>query len=181
MLGYSIFSNGGGASEPYVEYTISGGAVTAAKLYGFTEIPDYFFYNDSESFMLIDFSQSPSIVTIGQNAFYGCEAESFSSAPFSGVLSIGDAAFSFCTSATFNGAAFSSVSTVGEYAFYSCVNEGFTSLTLGSVGHAVTSIGTGAFYSDTQITAMTIYTTGGVALSGDPWGATSAVITYLSA
>ena len=52
------------------------------------------------------------------------------------------------------------------------------SVTLGSTGNPVTSL-SGAFYRCTQSgLTITIYTQGGAALSGEPWGATNATIEY---
>ena len=69
------------------------------------------------------------------------------------------------------------IQTIGTYAFrYRSTLE---SLTLGSVGNPVTSIGTNAFNSCTQSTlSITIYTSDGSALSGSPWGATNAAIKF---
>lgn len=59
---------------------------------------------------------------------------------------------------------------------------GFTSMTiatLGSVGNPVTSLGAYTFKSCTQSgLTITIYTNGGAALAGEPWGATNATIEY---
>lgn len=54
-----------------------------------------------------------------------------------------------------------------------------TSVTLGSEGHPVSSIQRYPFYGLTQSNlTITIYTTDGAALSGQPWGATNATIVY---
>lgn len=72
------------------------------------------------------------------------------------------------------------IQTIGTYAFrYRSTLE---TVTLGSVGNPVTSIGSNAFGGCTQSTlSITIYTSGGAALSGSPWGATSASIEYRAA
>lgn len=59
------------------------------------------------------------------------------------------------------------------------VCTGLQNVTLGSVGHAVTGLASNTFSGDTQTgLTITIYTTGGAALSGSPWGATNATIEY---
>lgn len=61
--------------------------------------------------------------------------------------------------------------------FYNCVS--LTSVTFGSTGHPVTSLSSNTFASCTQSgLTITIYTQGGAALSGAPWGATNATIVY---
>lgn len=54
-----------------------------------------------------------------------------------------------------------------------------TDITLGSEGHPVTMLGSNAFKNCTQATlTITVYTQGGAALAGEPWGATNATIEY---
>lgn len=61
--------------------------------------------------------------------------------------------------------------------FRGCVS--LTDVTLGSDGHPVSSIGAYTFSGCTQSNlTITIYTQGGAALSGEPWGATNATIEY---
>lgn len=72
------------------------------------------------------------------------------------------------------------VQTIGTYAFR--YRQTLESVTLGSVGNPVTSIAANAFNSCTQSTlSIIIYTSDGSALSGSPWGATSANIEYRAA
>lgn len=72
------------------------------------------------------------------------------------------------------------IQTIGTYAFrYRSTLE---TVTLGSVGNPVTSIGTNTFSGCTQSTlAVTVYTSDGSALSGSPWGATNAAIEFKKA
>lgn len=56
-----------------------------------------------------------------------------------------------------------------------------TNLTLGSIGNPVTFIDTRAFEKSINIKQLKVYTIGGQALAGAPWGATNAAITYLPA
>lgn len=92
--------------------------------------------------------------------------------------------FGNCTSLTTIN--FPSLQTIGAAtqgnagAFYNCIS--LQNVTLGSEGHPVSSIGTGAFFNCTQSgLTITIYTTNGASLSGEPWGATNATIVYEAA
>lgn len=60
-----------------------------------------------------------------------------------------------------------------------CNCTGLQNVQLGSTGHPVTSLLANCFRNCTQSgLTITIYTTGGAALSGSPWGATNATIEY---
>ena len=62
-------------------------------------------------------------------------------------------------------------------AFRACT--GLQNVQLGSEGHAVTALSSYTFSSCTQSgLTITIYTSGGAAISGSPWGATNATIVY---
>lgn len=63
--------------------------------------------------------------------------------------------------------------------FYGC--SSLNSLILGDVGYPINLIENFAFEQCTNLASLTIYTTGGQALEGAPWGATNATITYLPA
>lgn len=71
------------------------------------------------------------------------------------------------------------VNTIGNFSFGNC--SSLTSLKIGSEGYPVKIIGDNAFINCNNLTSLTIYTTGGQALTGAPWGAINATITYLSA
>jgi len=71
------------------------------------------------------------------------------------------------------------VNTIEDFCFGNCY--ALTNLTLGGKGYPVITIGNSAFLNCTNLTKLTIYTTGGQALAGAPWGATNATITYLPA
>lgn len=59
---------------------------------------------------------------------------------------------------------------------------GLTSVTLGSVGHPVTSISNNTFYNCTQSNlTITVYTADGLPLSGSPWGATNTTPDFVQA
>ena len=72
-----------------------------------------------------------------------------------------------------------SVSVIENNAFNGCPIEG--TITLGGVGHPVTSIGSNAF-KNSITTAIEIYVADGVtSLKNQPWGASVASVTYRSA
>jgi len=71
------------------------------------------------------------------------------------------------------------VNIIPRYCFGNCY--ALTNLTLGGKGHPMIAIEDGAFYNCNNLTKLTIYTTGGQALAGAPWGATNTTITYLPA
>lgn len=65
-----------------------------------------------------------------------------------------------------------------------------TSLTLGSPGNPVTYITPyntsgivtlGSFNNNSQLTRITVYTNGGTAIAGAPWGANNATVTFIAA
>ena len=91
----SNLPSGGGATEPYMEEVYdSDGNLIDAKLYGYTKIRDYLFYN--------------------------CMNLALTSLP-AGITSIGDSAFSICinlTSITFEG----TPTTIASNAFNYCTN-----------------------------------------------------------
>lgn len=61
--------------------------------------------------------------------------------------------------------------------FYNCT--GLQNVQLGSISHPVTAIRSDTFANCTQSgLTITIYTSGGASLAGEPWGATNAVIEY---
>lgn len=70
------------------------------------------------------------------------------------------------------------VSKIGAYAFWGL--SGITALTLGGAGNAVLEIGENALLDTTALSSCTVYTSGGEALSGDPFGA-AIEITYAEA
>lgn len=70
-----------------------------------------------------------------------------------------------------------SIEFLAERTFNNCT--GLKYVTLGSEGNPVTAINSNTFYNCTQSgLTITIYTTGGAALAGEPWGATNADIEY---
>lgn len=86
---------GAGDADAYAEYTTNeNGEVVAAKLYGFTTIPEgmFAYCTKLES---VDASQSPGITRIEKRAFYYCESLKSFNIPET-VTYIGDYAFQNC-------------------------------------------------------------------------------------
>ena len=84
-IGSLAAGGGNSAAEPYVEYTLNEeGKITAAKLVGFTSIPDRFFYQQT-ALTSVDFLQSPNITAIGNYAFYGCTHLALTALPVSAL------------------------------------------------------------------------------------------------
>ena len=90
-----------------------------------------------------------SVTSIGNSAFYNCEALSSITIPNS-VTSIGKSAFSGCSSIT-SVVIPDSVTSIGESAFTYC--DSLTSIT---IPNSVTSIGKAAFYYCSALTSVTI-------------------------
>lgn len=139
------------------------------------------------------------IVTVGPYAFRYCRGITEIHLPM--AQSIGSYALQGCIKLT--EIELPSAETVEAYAFSNCTflekailpkvtglsgNNAFNYCTalktvqLGSVGHPVSSLAANTFLNCTQSgLTITIYTTGGAALSGAPWGATNATIIYKEA
>lgn len=166
----------GGAAGQYIEYTFNadGDAVTA-KLHGFTAIPDGCFAY-MKSLESVDITDSPGITSIGNHAFYYCNALTSFTIPDT-VTSIGEYAFCQCTALTSISLP-SGLTSIGKYAFQNCkVATGDITIpgTVGSIGdyafstcsalgsvvisEGVTSIGSGCFMSCAALTSVTIPST----------------------
>jgi len=151
----------------------------------------------------------PKIRKIGNYAFYYCQKLIITSLP-STLEELEDGAFAGCTgltityipetikkigAAAFAGTSISikqfplSVNRLPDQVVGSCYS--ITELTLGGKGYPIEYItpyntsgppySMGSFYDCINLTKLTIYTTGGQALAGAPWGAINATITYLPA
>ena len=138
-------SGGTGATEPYIEETYDAdGNLIGAKLYGYTKIRDYLFF-DCANLALTSLPEG--LTSIGKYAFVNCTNLALTSLP-DGLASIGFKAFADCTSLTsitFKGTPI----TISSSAFDGCAN--LTDIKVPWVEHAV---------------------------SGAPWGAKNATITY---
>jgi len=151
----------------------------------------------------------PKIRKIGNYAFYYCQKLIITSLP-STLEELEDGAFAGCTGLTITsipetikkiGAAAFAGTSISIRQFPLSVNRLpdqviggcylITELTLGGKGHPIeyitpyntsgASYSMGSFFDCINLTKLTIYTTGGQALAGAPWGATNAAITYLPA
>ena len=88
---------GGGATEPYIEEVYdSDGNLIEAKMYGYTKIRGYVFYNCAKLSLT---SLPAGITSIGSSAFYNCA--NLTSITFEGTpTSIASNAFNGCTNLT---------------------------------------------------------------------------------
>ena len=184
-------TGGGGATEPYIEETYDAdGNLIEAKLYGYTKIRDNLYVGCTN---LAHVSFSESLTSIGESAFNSCSNLALTSLP-AGVTSIGSGAFYGCSNLALTSLP-AGVTSIGSGAFNSCSNLALTSLPAG-----VTSIGSYAFSGCTRLTSITFKGTPTIiessafdgctnltdikvpwaegAVSGAPWGATNATITY---
>ena len=161
-------TEGAGATEPYIEETYDAdGNLTGAVMHGYTTVPAFKFYHQLSLASLL----LPSgITSIGEYAFYDCTSLALTSLP-SGVTSIGVQAFSRCTSLALTGLP-SGVTSIDAGAFDDC-----TGLTLITFEGTPTSIDSTAFEGCTNLTSIKVPWAQG-AVSGAPWGAMNATITY---
>ena len=184
-------TGGAGATEPYIEETYDAdGNLIGAKMYGYTKIRDHLFAKCSN---LVLTSLPDGITSIGEGAFFGCINLALTSLP-EGLTSIGIQAFFECTNLALTSLP-ESLTSIGAYAFTGCSNLALTSLpeSLTSIGADAftgcisltsitfkgtpTSIGDNAFDGCTNLTDIKVPWAKG-AVSGAPWGATNATITY---
>ena len=161
-------TGGGGATEPYIEETYDAdGNLIEAKLYGYTKIRDNL-YIDCTSLALTSLPES--LTSIGISAFSGCSSLALTSLPES-LTSIDEDAFGSCTSLALTSLP-EGLMSIGKYAFINC-----TSLTSITFKGTPTTINSTAFYGCTNLTDIKVPWSEG-AVSGAPWGATNATITY---
>ena len=111
-------SGGAGATEPYIEETYDAdGNLIEAKMYGYTKIRNYLFYNCSSLALT---SLPEGVTSISDGAFTGCSSLALTSLP-EGLTSIGSGAFSECTSLT--SITFKGTPTLIDSAtFFDCIN-----------------------------------------------------------
>ena len=180
--------SGGGGEENSIEKWISGKAVTDINLPNATAIRSKLFQNDKTLTSIF----MPKVKSIGDYAFRECSNLALTSLP-DGMTKIGDYAFQNCSnlaltslpnnletigSRSFSGCkntftSFpSSLKSIDERAFY--YNSSLTSLTFKGTP---TSISNNAFDSCSNLTTINVPWAEG-AVSGAPWGATSATINY---
>ena len=184
-------SGGTGATEPYIEETYDAdGNLIGAKMYGYTKVRNYAFYNCTNLALT---SLPEGLTSMGEGEFVGCTNLALTSLP-EGLTSIGQYAFQNCTNLALTSLP-EGLMSIGESTFYECTNLALTSLPEG-----LTNIDYGAFYNCTSLTSITFKGTPTAiasnvffgctnltnikvpwaegAVSGAPWGATHATITY---
>lgn len=118
----------------------------------------------------------PKVREIGDYAFQYCENLTITSLPET-LEKIGDASFAVTKIAITQLP--KKINVIPNSCFVGCLY--LTNLTLGGKGYPISSIDRMAFGSCDNLINLTIYTSGGQALEGAPWGATNATITYLEA
>lgn len=151
-----------------------------------TKIGDYAFSNCKK----LNITSLPdTLKEIGIGAFTSCTQLSLTSLPNT-ITKMGLGAFAL-TSIAIKQLPLS-MNRLEDQVFSYCYS--LTELTLGGKGYPMeyitpffqsgddyTKYTLGSFYDCPNLKKLTIYTTGGQALAGAPWGATNAVITYLPA
>ena len=161
-------SGGAGATEPYIEETYDAdGNLIDAKMYGYTKVRDYLFYNCTKLGLT---SLPESITSIGASAFVGCSNLALTSLP-EGLTSIGESAFRKCTNLALTSLP-EGLWVISIRAFQGC-----TSLTSITFKGTPTTINSTAFNGCTNLTDIKVPWAEG-AVAGAPWGATNATITY---
>ena len=184
-------TGGAGATEPYIEETYDAdGNLIDAKMYGYTKIRDYLFYNCTKLALT---SLPESITSIGASAFVSCLNLAFTSLP-EGLTNIGESAFAYCSSLALTSLP-EGLTSISDGAFTSC-----SSLALTVFPEGLMSIGSGAFSECESLTSITFKGTPTLidsatffdcinltdikvpwaegAVADAPWGATNATITY---
>ena len=155
-------------TEPYIEETYNtNGNLIGAKLYGHTKIRYNAFYDCTN---LAHISLPESLMSIGGSAFQNCTNLALTSLP-AGVTSIGGSTFYNCTSLALTSLP-EGLTSIGYKAFGNCTN--LTSITFKGTPATINS---SAFSGCTNLTDIKVPWSKG-AVSGAPWGATNATITY---
>ena len=161
-------SGGAGATEPYIEETYDAdGNLIDVKMYGYTKVRDYLFYNCTHLALT---SLPESITSIGDSAFASCSNLTLTSLP-EGLTSIDENAFRKCTHLALTSLP-EGLRVISNRAFQGC-----TSLTSITFKGTPTTIGSAAFNGCTNLTDIKVPWAEG-AVSGAPWSATKATITY---
>ena len=161
-------TGGAGATEPYIEETYDAdGNLIDAKMYGYTKVREYLFYNCTTLALT---SLPESITSIGASAFVDCSNLTLTSLP-EGLTSIGESAFRKCTHLALTSLP-ESITSIGNYAFAGCIS--LTSITFKGTPSSISS---SAFNGCKNLTDIKVPWAEG-AVSGAPWGATKATITY---
>lgn len=177
-----------GATEPFIEEEYATGDIlVSAKLYGYTKIRSYAFYNQSRLHQIL---LPENLVEIGGSAFSGCGALTLAELPDS-ITTINSRAFENCNNTSFTklppmltsleAFAFrcpttidiipATVKTVGNYALLT-KNSNLTFM-----GTPTTISTTALFDSRQYLTTINVPWAEG-AVANAPWGATNATINY---
>ena len=161
-------SGGGGATEPYIEETYDAdGNLIGAKLYGYTKIRDNLFAGCTNLALT---SLPESLTSIGESAFADCSNLALTSLPES-LTSISDHAFQWCINLALTSLP-DGLASIGFKAFADC-----TSLTSITFKGTPITISSSAFDGCANLTDIKVPWVEH-AVSGAPWGATNATITY---
>ena len=161
-------SGGAGATEPYIEETYDAdGNLIGAKMYGYTKVRGWAFFGCSSLALIV---LPNGLTSIGDNAFSYCSNLALTSLP-NGLTSIGESAFANCMNLALTSLP-ESVTSIGGSAFAGC--SSLTSITFKGTPSSITS---SAFSGCTNLTDIKVPWSEG-AVSGAPWGATNATITY---
>lgn len=176
-ISYTPFVFIGGGSGGDIQLTLSDS----------TALADYAFRWSGTAYGQVSKSvrvlKSKTLTTAGQYALYGMDVLEELELP--NLTSIGNYGLMVSTASAGATAPLTvlelpKIQTVGTYAFR--YRQMLRTVTLGSAGNPVSSIGTNAFGNCTQSgLTITIYTSGGAELDGSPWGATNATIHYETA
>ena len=161
-------TGGAGATEPYIEETYDAdGNLIDVKMYGYTKVRDYLFYNCTHLALT---SLPESITSIGDSAFASCLNLTLTSLP-EGLTSIDENAFRKCTHLALTSLP------EGLWVISARAFQGCTSLTSITFKGTPTTISSTVFNGCTNLTDIKVPWAEG-AVSGAPWGATNATITY---
>ena len=161
-------TGGAGATEPYIEETYDAdGNLIGAKMYGYTKVREYLFSNCTS---LAHVSFSEGLTSIGESAFAGCSNLALTSLPES-LTSISDHAFQWCINLALTSLP-DGLASIGFKAFADC-----TSLTSITFKGTPITISSSAFDGCANLTDIKVPWVEH-AVSGAPWGAKNATITY---
>ena len=149
-------------------------ALASISLPSVTRIETYGFYGCTS----LESVDLPLLTYVGQQSFASCA--SLTNISFPKATKVEYSAFDQCAALT--NVSLPLVTSLADRIFSNCTS--LVGVTLGSEGNAITSIPSYIFMNDMQEgLEITVYTTNGSAddLTGAPWGATNATVTYLQA
>ena len=157
----------GGGDTPTIGYVVnefdSNGKIKSVTTYGYTNLPDYQFYNQQE---LTTITLNSGLKKFGYNCFYNCTKLSLTSLPNT-VTTFTEYCFYNCQSLSIKSLP-DSVTAISQRAFPNCT--GLTQLSMNVTGIAGTATGNPAFYGCTNIVAFWLgskFNNSGVTYSGN--------------